>query len=106
MVRVENDRIIPINEKLVFQETQPEGEFQRFYLDTIKIAESRARKHFFSSEELFFNSVFAIPTEKLPELKLELRALLLRFVQSSEDPDGKSIMTLVTALTKSVPIRP
>lgn len=101
MIRVEGEKVFPIAEKLIFKEEGREGAFKEFYLDTIKHAEQKARHHFKASDELYFNSVFSIPSSRLPEFKNELRSLLLNFIQDAEDPDGNSIVTLVTALTKS-----
>jgi uncharacterized protein (TIGR02147 family) len=101
MIRIEGDQVFPISEKLVFKEDGNGGAFRDFFLKTIKSAEHSARVNFAANDELYFNSVFSIPTERLPEFKNELRSLLLNFIQDSEDPNGSSIVTLVTALSKA-----
>lgn len=99
IVKKENEDYLPADARLIFSEDLRPGAFQKFYLQTLKQAEKQATKEFRSSENVFFNSVYAINRSRLPELKKKLLALLLEFVHSNEEDDGDAIVTLICAMT-------
>lgn len=51
-----------------------------------------------SNHEMFFCSSFCIKEEMLPELKLALRELILKYIDESIRSDGDRVVRLVTAL--------
>lgn len=98
IIRREAGRYLPSNAHVLFSEELLPGAFQSFYLDTVKKVERRASTAFNDSRQLFFNSVFSVPSNRLPELKTRLKSLLLEFIDRSESPTGEDIATLVCAL--------
>jgi hypothetical protein len=77
----------------------PEG-FKTSYLRLLEETKIQAKKDFDSNDQLFMSSVFSVDPELLPEFKKELRQLLIRFVDTAENPNGKKVVRLITGLTK------
>ena len=63
-----------------------------------EVALYEAKRRMNSDEKLFFSSSFSVRSEKLPDLKSELRDLLLRYVDTSEIAEGDKVVSLVCAL--------
>lgn len=82
---------------LIFKKLGKDQDFKRWYLQCLEEARTEARQAFQAPESLFFNTVFSISRANLSILKEELRELLLRFVDSAEEPDGDTIARLSLA---------
>lgn len=94
-----SDRYFARESHNIFSKLGTEDSFKKNYLTQLELVAHSAKIKFDSEENLFFCSVFSIDPTKMPEFKNELRQLLLRFVDSSENPNGKKIARLVTGLT-------
>ncbi|MGZ6449546.1 MAG: hypothetical protein ACXWRA_16030 [Pseudobdellovibrionaceae bacterium] len=51
-----------------------------------------------SNEKLFLSSSVSVLKRDLPKIKEELRAVLLKFVDSAEDSKGDTVVNLVASL--------
>jgi uncharacterized protein (TIGR02147 family) len=74
--------------------------FKTSYLRLLEETKTQAKKEFESEDQLFMSSVFSIDPKLMPDFKNELRQLLIRFVDTAENPRGKKVVRLVTGFTK------
>lgn len=74
--------------------------FKSLFQTVCSSAGTRATNHLESKEEMFLSSFLCIKSERLPEFKIELKQLLLRFVDDCVSPDGDQTVSLVAALFK------
>jgi uncharacterized protein (TIGR02147 family) len=69
-----------------------------FYLGLLDRARDSANKNFNAENELHFFSTFSVNKDQLPDLKKELKTILLNYVDQQESTDGKKIVILVCSL--------
>lgn len=86
--------------KMHFSTTDLKGSdvFKSYFLKKTEEVLFEARRRMNSDEKLFFSSAFSVTVSQLPELKAELRDLLLRYVDAAEKPTGDRVVSLVCAL--------
>lgn len=96
----EGNRFFAKEPHLVLPKIGNQGVFQASYLHFLEETKARAKKEFESDDQLFISSVFSIDPKQMPEFKEELRQLLVRFVDTAENPNGKKVVRLVTGFTK------
>lgn len=72
--------------------------FQRYFQKVTEEVQRQAREDMQSDEKLFFSSAFSVDKRRLAELKTELRSLLLKYVDQSEDPHGDRVASILCAL--------
>jgi uncharacterized protein (TIGR02147 family) len=95
-VDVALERYYPLeNEHLIFETIKSNTPFQQHYLSMLSYFIKRASVDFDGNDRLFFSSTFSIRKERAPEFKRELRELVLRFIDNSEDPLGDSIAKMI-----------
>lgn len=97
LVQAVGDRFVAKANHLAFSQMKKDGAFHSLYLSRMREAEKRSKLQFNSADMLFQESTFSVRPEKLPQLKLELRSLLQRFVDDSEDPEGVTLACAVVA---------
>lgn len=68
--------------------------FRQTYHRALQSIQQNAETDFSLNDRLFFNSVFSVQEKKLPQLKKELRDVLLRFVDATEDAEGDRVAQL------------
>jgi hypothetical protein len=83
---------------VVHSELRKSKNFQAVFLDSLESARQKAAVTIDSAEDLFFTSAFSVRRERLPQLKQELRDLMLGFVDRHEHVDGCKVTTLTVAL--------
>lgn len=76
--------------------------YKKIFLQGHEELRKRAEENFFKSEELFFSSVTCIKKESLPQLKNELRELMLKFIDKSESPEGDTTINLILGLYENI----
>ena len=72
--------------------------YKQHFLKQTEVVLSEARRKMNSDDNLFFSSAFSVKAKLLPELKTELRDLLLRYVDTSEVASGDKVVSLICAL--------
>jgi uncharacterized protein (TIGR02147 family) len=92
------DRFFPSTLHYVFNEMGKDKFFKRSFLRTSKRVSEAAERTFENDDRLFFSSVFSVDRAKLPEFKIQLRELLLSFVDSVEDDQGTTVAELAVGL--------
>lgn len=85
-------------EHVAFTELGKSEIFKKLYLENLLNTRRVAESEFESAQDLFFLSSFSVNSSRLPELKTQLRELLHRFVEESEQPDGDAVVNLVLGL--------
>ncbi|MES2854725.1 MAG: hypothetical protein V4692_02625 [Bdellovibrionota bacterium] len=98
LVRKDGDRFYAINGHLIFSEKIDKGAFKKYFAKGLKKLETAAEDSFNADDKLFFQSSFSVSTARMPELKKELRELILKFVDESEQSDGDRVSTLLCGL--------
>src|ERR1700722_15196246 len=75
-----------------------ESDFVRQYFrESLSEVGKWAVSEFRSENRLFSNSVFSVDSARLPEFKNQLRELIERFVDQTEDPQGDSLGRILVA---------
>lgn len=90
----DQDSYFPTERHLAFSEIKAEGTFLSHYLSRIKQLHDRAKDHFQSDSELFWEATLSVNLRELPRLKEELRQTLNRFAEEAEDADGNSLRSI------------
>lgn len=98
LVEIKNNRYIGLGNHLAFTELKKNGAFHRLFLDRIQTVRSLAAKDFDSKRALFQETTFSVRQDRLPQLKAELRELILKFVDEAEDAEGDGIASLLVSL--------
>lgn len=62
------------------------------------MASERVTSELDSKEQFFFASSFCVSRERLPELKAELRKIILQYVDDAISPDGDHVAHVVTSM--------
>lgn len=92
------NRYIPVQSHLIFNGLGDDQQFKQWYLNTLQMARRRAEMRFKSEDWLFFNSVFSVNQNDMPALKRELREVILRFVDTAENPVGNRLGRIQVSL--------
>jgi uncharacterized protein (TIGR02147 family) len=73
--------------------------FKHFFLRSVQNVQTQASKSFKSESKLFLQtSVSVSSTEKVRQLKKELRELIFKFAEDNEDPSGEVVIDLTVAM--------
>lgn len=72
--------------------------FKNHFIKTAEASAQMSRKHIGSEDKLFLSSAVSVSKRDLPKLKEELRSVLLRFVDNSENSKGDTVVNLVASL--------
>jgi uncharacterized protein (TIGR02147 family) len=88
-------RFHPTEAHVILDRLGESQQFKKIYLHDLKQVHGRARKNFQSKKELFFSSAFAIRSSKMEQFRSELRELMLRFLDQSEDAHGDLVVKLI-----------
>jgi hypothetical protein len=72
--------------------------FKKHFVRTAEESIQISRTHIGSDEKLFLSSAFSVSRKDLPKLKDELRSLLLKYIDTSENANGDKVINLVTSL--------
>jgi len=91
-------RYFPVESHLSFEGLKQSDIFRKHFIDNCHRMGQMAKTSLQSDEKLFLSSAFSVNREDLPKLKEELRGVLLRFVDTAEQPDGNKIVNLVAGL--------
>lgn len=98
LIKQKKNKFYPLASHLSLQGLGQDEFFKEFFLFSLKRASFKAQKNFNSKEDLFFSSVFSVPKESLENLKDDLRALALRYVDQSESANGDHLSNLIISL--------
>ena len=74
---------------------------QMHFKQLLTSADAHMKDTFESGEFLFFESLFSVDKARLPELKTELRKVLLDFVENSENSSGMNLVRIFTVMGPS-----
>lgn len=94
----DENRYFGVDNHLFFESIEASYAFQKHFSYLSNKSVELAAKNFKTDQALFFSSNFSIQQDKMPELKSALRSLLLQYVDSSENPDGDKVVSLVCSL--------
>lgn len=72
--------------------------FKKYFIHSAESAIQKAKKSMNSEEKLFLSSAFSVRAEDLPKMKVELREVLLRYIDNSEQANGDKVVNLVASL--------
>src|SRR3989338_4961634 len=72
--------------------------FKKHFIKTAQDSITMANKNLSSSEKLFLSSAFSVREKDLISLKEDLRSLLLRYIDTSENCNGDRVINLVASL--------
>lgn len=72
--------------------------FQKHFVKTAEESIQMSKRHIASEEKLFLSSAFSVAKKDLPQLKNELRSLLLKYIDTSENSDGDKVINLIASL--------
>lgn len=72
--------------------------FKRFMKHNLSEALSHIEQDYVKAHCLYFNSYFCISSKNAPRFKEELRSLLLKYVDESDEPEGDSVVSLTCTL--------
>lgn len=72
--------------------------FRRHFISCAENAVVSVKQKMSSEEALFFSSSFSVRSDKLSDLKADLRSLLLKYVDLSEDCSGDKVVSLTCAM--------
>lgn len=92
-----NGKFIPLQTHLIVSDQKGKPDFQTLFMNMLKQAEKKSQSEFNSPSHLFLHSTVSISSQKLPALKQELKEILIRFVDESEEADGSAICHLTCA---------
>ena len=97
----EKDRYFVVNEHLVYDALAKNISFQENYVSSLQEAQVLANEKFDRKDQLFLNSTYSISKKNMPKLRQELRELLLRFADTTEEAEGDCLARLVVAFTSN-----
>lgn len=97
LVRKSKAKYFPTENHLNFQNLKSDI-FKKHFVNTAEESIVMSKKHIQSEEKLFLSSSFSVNKAELPKLKEELRSLLLKYIDSSENSDGDRVINLVASL--------
>lgn len=72
--------------------------FKKHFIKSAEDSILMCRQNIKSSEKLFLSSSFSVARKDLEKLKEELRSILLKFVDCSENPNGDKVVSLIASL--------
>ncbi len=98
IVSRKGDRYFAQEQHLAFAKLVGDEFFKTSYLRALSHARASADRSFNAEDRLFFQSVFSVSRERMPQFKNELRELLLKFVDHAEKPDGGGLARLCVGL--------
>lgn len=88
-------RYCPLHSYQIFEDLKADDFFRNWYLQSLAEAKAKVDKDFASDKQLFFTSMFSVRSEKMTEFRKELRDVLQRFSEDSEDAEGDSLAKMV-----------
>ncbi len=95
-----NNKLIPSTTQVHIETKVNETHFKDFYLHCQELQKKMLLDKGKNVENLFYNEVFSINQEMLPELRERLKDLLKSFVLKCENPEGNSVVVLNAAFTR------
>lgn len=72
--------------------------FRQHFISSAENAVASIKQRMASDDALFFSSSYSVRSDRLADLKADLRALLLRYVDVSEDSIGDRVVSLTCAM--------
>lgn len=90
-------RYYPAEQHVTFQGLKSEI-FKKHFVKSTEDAIKMSKQFLGSDEKLFLSSSFSVSRKDLPQLKVELRALLHKYIDSAENPAGDKVVNLVASL--------
>jgi uncharacterized protein (TIGR02147 family) len=91
-------RFYPVKAHFSFEGLNLSEVFTKHFVSSCERLAKTASTEMKSKEKLFHSSAFSVHERDLPRMKEELRSLILRFVDSSEQSEGDRVVNLVTSL--------
>lgn len=91
-------RYFPRQTHLNFEGLSQSEVFKKHFISGCERSARMARSGLSSDSKLFLSSAFSVNRSDLPKLKEELRSLLLKFVDNSEQTDGDKVVNFVASL--------
>ncbi len=98
LVEVTENRVTPRDTHLFLKTHNTSEMLKSIFQKSCRKAMERVELNHEQTGEFFFNSHFSIKKEALPELKRELRQIILNYVDQAIAEDGDSIVKLNVAL--------
>lgn len=97
-VKQKNRRYFAINNHLDFTGIDKSKYFKSFFQHQLEKAYHLTKSEFNSTDKLFFHTTFSINQANMPQLKEELKDLLLKYVDSKEKVDGNKVVNINCSL--------
>jgi len=82
---------------LNFDGDKIKSNFQNLYIERIKFLEKNAKPMFENKKNLFLYSVYSIDNAQLSKFRLELKALLEKYIEATESPRSKTLYHLLVS---------
>lgn len=99
-----SQRYFAVENHISFDELGGAGFFRKHFISSLQELSRQATEESFSKQDrLFLTSVFSISQDRAEEFRKELRDLMVRFVDSSENPKGDSVAKLVVGFLPEIP---
>lgn len=98
IVKESNHRYMAIDHHLNLQGLGQSEIFKSFYIELLKKAQLSAQLNMQNENELHFSSCFSVNQKDLPQLKENLRSLLLQYVDQNEIGAGNKIVKIACSL--------
>jgi len=102
----QNKHFIAVENHIAFDKLGESDFFRKHFINSLQELSRQATPESFKKQDrLFLTSVFSISQHRATEFKKELRELIVRFVDSSENAKGDSIAKVVVGFLPEVMTR-
>lgn len=91
-------RYFPLQSHLSFEGLKQSEIFKKHFIWGSERSARMVKTGLSSDSKLFLSSAFSVNQNAIPKLKEELRALLMRFVDTAETTDGNKVVNIVASL--------
>ena len=97
LVKKIDNRYYPISNHIALDEMGTDEFFKRYYLKKLDTIRKKTEKNFTSETDLYFQSTTCIPSKKFKMFRQDLRDLLLEYIDTIEDNDGDTTVSLLVS---------
>jgi uncharacterized protein (TIGR02147 family) len=98
IVQKNAQRYFPVQTHIASTGMKKSQIFKHHFMKVAEEAARNARTEMSRDDKLFFSSAFSVKAEQLPQLKTELRDVLLKYIDTSENSNGDKVVSLLCAL--------
>jgi uncharacterized protein (TIGR02147 family) len=86
------------SEHVIMDELGDNQFFKSWFLESIEMTKKNALAHFSSEHQLFLNSVLLVNAADMPRFKNDLRELIVRYVDQTENSNGDHLARISLSL--------